>query len=134
MAATTHELALRYLLELSADIHAAALMDEDGRMLGSAPAHFGERAIGLACALADEARRLGSPAGESAVELDVTCEDGVVFVVSEPGRAMVCVTGRSVLAGLIFHDMHVVLTDLERAAGQGDLRATAATGLRGSAP
>ena len=34
--ATAHDLALRYLLELSADIRGALLLDRDGRLLASA--------------------------------------------------------------------------------------------------
>jgi hypothetical protein len=133
MAASIHEPALRYLLELSADIHAAALLDDEGRLIASAPAGFGEHAVELAEALVAGTRSLSPPGDEATVEADLTCEDGAVFVVCEPGRAMVCVTERTVLAGLIFHDMHAVLSDLERAAGRGDRPAAAATGRQGRA-
>jgi hypothetical protein len=137
MAATTHALALRYLLALSMDIHAAALMDDGGALLASAPAPLPGRAGDLARALALETLSLsdGAALGDAAqgagvargrvVELDASCEEGGVFVVRDLGMAMVCVTGRAVLPGLIFHDMHAVLNDIERAAGQGDLRAAA---------
>ena len=36
MAATAHDLALRYLLELSADIRGALLLDRDGGLLAAA--------------------------------------------------------------------------------------------------
>jgi hypothetical protein len=39
---------------------------------------------------------------------------------------MVCLTDRSVLPGLIFYDMHAVLTDLDRAAGAEARRVGAA--------
>ena len=121
MAATTQELALRYLLELSVDIHAAALVDAQGTVVAAAPDSFGGRARGLARELAGEARRMAPPQG-NIVEIDVSVEDGAAFVISEEQRSMVCVTGRSVLPGLIFHDMHAVLKDLERAAAQEALR------------
>jgi hypothetical protein len=117
MAATTQELALRYLLELSVDIHAAALVDRDGSLIASAPDSFGGRAAGLARELAGEARAFG-PQGAGAVEIDVSVEDGSVFIICGPEHSMICVTGRSVLPGLIFHDMHAVLNDLDRAAAQ----------------
>jgi hypothetical protein len=117
MAATTQELALRYLLELSVDIHAAALVDADGSLIAAAPDSFGGRATKLARELVAEVRGL-APAGAEAVEIDVSVEDGAVFVIHEEGQSMVCVTGRSVLPGLIFHDMHAVLGDVERAAAQ----------------
>ena len=99
MAASIHEPALRYLLELSADIHAAALLDDRGRLIASAPAGFGERAVELAEALVAGTRSLSPPGDETTVEADLTCEEGAVFVVCEPGRAMVCVTERTVLPG-----------------------------------
>jgi hypothetical protein len=117
MAATTQELALRYLLELSVDIHAAALVDGDGTVVAAAPDGFGGHARGLSRELAGEARDM-RPSGDGTVEIDVSVEDGAAFVICEEHQSMVCVTGRSVLPGLIFHDMHAVLKDLERAAAQ----------------
>ena len=117
MAATTQELALLYLLELSVDIHAAALVDRDGSLIAAAPDSFGGRAAGLARELAAEARAL-APEGAQSVEIDVSVEDGAAFIICGPDQSMICVTGRSVLPGLIFHDMHAVLSDLDRAAAQ----------------
>jgi hypothetical protein len=117
MAATTQELALRYLLELSVDIHAAALVDRDGSLIAAAPDSFGGGAAKLARELAAEARAL-APEGADTVEIDVSVEDGAAFIICGAEHSMICVTGRSVLPGLIFHDMHAVLTDLDRAAAQ----------------
>ncbi len=117
MAATTQELALRYLLELSVDIHAAALVDQDGSLIASAPDSFGGRAAKLARELAGAARAL-APEGAGNVEIDVSVEDGSAFIICGADNSMICVTGRSVLPGLIFHDMHAVLNDLDRAAAQ----------------
>jgi hypothetical protein len=141
MAATTQELALRYLLELSVDIHAAALVDGGGSVIASAPDSFGGRAAGLARDLAAEAGRI-APGTPKTVEIDVSVEDGAAFVIREEGQSLICVTGRSVLPGLIFHDMHAVLTDLERAAAQEAQRvpmrdrdtAAARAGRSGSGP
>jgi hypothetical protein len=121
MAATTQELALRYLLELSVDIHAAALVDRDGSLIAAAPDSFGGRAAGLARELATEARAL-VPEGAETVEIDVSVEYGAAFVIWRADQSMICVTGRSVLPGLIFHDMHAILTDMDRAAAQEALR------------
>jgi hypothetical protein len=128
MAATTQELALRYLLELSVDIHAAALIDRAGSVIASAPDSFGKRASGLSRELAREAREM-SPSTGTVVEIDVSVEDGAAFVICGQEQSMVCVTGRSVLPGLIFHDMHAVLKDLERAAEQEIRRDPAAARL-----
>ena len=47
------------------------------------------------------------------------CEGGTLFLIRYAEGAMVCLTDRSVLPGLIFYDMHAVLTDLDRAAERG---------------
>jgi hypothetical protein len=114
MPATAHDLALRYLLELSADIHGALLLDRAGTLLGSAgvlapgdPAETGRRVV-------SEVDRLAPP-GET-VEVDVFAGRGALFVLAEGVHVMACTTNRSVNAGLIFYDMHAVPRDIERAA------------------
>jgi hypothetical protein len=118
MVADTGELALRYLLELSADIRVAFLAS-DGEILAAAPDPPSERARSAASALVREVEAVaargerGSSAG-SDVELDLTVEGGAVFVVREGGLALVCVTGPFALAGLILHDMRIALGDIRR--------------------
>ena len=115
MPATVHDLALRYLLELSADIHGALLAGRDGAFVASQG--------NLACAglqeaaakLAAETEELAA-SGHASVEVDVLTESGALFVLGEADLVMACVTSRSVNPGLIFYDMHAVLRDLERAA------------------
>jgi hypothetical protein len=96
-------------------------VDSDGSLIAAAPDSFGGRAAGLARELATEARALAPESAES-VEIDVSVEDGAAFVIFAGGQSMICVTGRSVLPGLIFHDMHAVLSDLDRAAAQESRR------------
>ena len=114
MAPSSHDLALRYLLELSADIRLALLWNHEGELLGSAPG-TGERLVELASGLAREAAS-SFPNGDDSFELDVSCEGGAVFLIRDGGMTMLCLTERSVLPGLIFYDMHAVLRDLDRAA------------------
>ena len=121
MSATRETLALRYLLELSGDILSAALMNADGSLLAFVPETRGGEARRLVTELVREAAALWGDPYETA-EIDAICEDGAVFLVRDGDFAMVCVTRRSVLAGLIFHDMHAVLADLERAASEGGRR------------
>jgi hypothetical protein len=116
MAATSHQLALRYLLELSSDIRLALFLDRDGRMIASAPEDPGPRLEELAGQLAGEARGFSGAEGDP-VEIDAACEGGAVFLVQFGQGSMVCLTDRSVLHALIFYDMHAVLTDIDRAAG-----------------
>jgi len=54
------------------------------------------------------------------------CEGGTLFLIRYAEGAMVCLTDRSVLPGLIFYDMHAVLTDLDRAASAEARRVGAA--------
>jgi predicted regulator of Ras-like GTPase activity (Roadblock/LC7/MglB family) len=138
VAVTAHDLALRYLLELSADIRGALLTDRDGALLGSAGSLPVADLDQIAERLAAEAEKLGaSPGGTGgrvAIEIDVLAETGALFVLGEGDRVMVCVTNRTVHPGLIFYDMHAVLRDLDRAAAAEERRegsaAAAANGGR----
>ena len=124
MAATSHQLALQYLLELSSDIRVALFLDAERSVIGAAPGPPGARLEELAGQLAAEADALfgtGEP-----VEIDAACEGGSVFLVHSAEGSMICITDRSVLHALIFYDMHAVLADIERAAGAEARRVGAA--------
>ena len=124
MAATAHDLALRYLLELSADIRGALLMDRDGDLLASTGllppddlAETGRRIVRELSGLA--------PDGAEAVEVDVFATRGALFVLAEAAHVMVCATNRTVNPGLIFYDMHAVMRDIDRAAAAEERREAA---------
>jgi hypothetical protein len=126
VAPSSQDLALRYLLELSADIRLGLLWDRRGELLGSAPG-APERLVQLGGELAREAASSFPNGDESAFELDVSCDGGAVFLIRDGGMTMLCLTERSVLPGLIFYDMHAVLRDLDRAAdAEGRRRGAAA--------
>jgi hypothetical protein len=125
MAATSQELALRYLLELSSDIRLALLLDPDGGLIAAAPQPPPGRLAALAGEFSGEAGALFGESGED-VEIDAVCDGGALFLIRSVDGAMVCLTERSVLPGLIFYDMHAVLTDLDRAAGAEARRVGAA--------
>jgi hypothetical protein len=114
MEAGTHELALRYLLELSTDIHVAVLLEGKGDAIAAAPDPPNGRLAEISKELAGEAREIATRAGADEVEIDATVEGGAVFLVREPARTLLCVTGPFALPGLILHDMRVVLNDLRR--------------------
>ena len=119
---SSHDLALRYLLELSADIRGALLLDREGRLLATAGHLPPDDLEAIGQRLADSARSLsnGRPADDGhehgAVEIDVLSGAGAMFLLGEADLVMACVTNRNVHPGLIFYDMHAVLRDLERAA------------------
>jgi hypothetical protein len=119
MEVITHELALRYMLELSTDIRVAFLIDEQGGLVAAAPERPSERAVGVGIELAGEARSLARERGSFSVELDVTLERGAVFVVCEDALTLVCVTGQFALPGLILHDMRIALSDMRRGDPEG---------------
>jgi predicted regulator of Ras-like GTPase activity (Roadblock/LC7/MglB family) len=127
---TSHELALQYLLELSSDIRSALLWDEDGVLQAAAPGgrELAGRLADLGAELARRAEAAFPEAGDATLELDIGCDGGAVFLIRDRGTTLVCVTERSVLPGLIFYDMHAVLTDLERAAAAEGRRREAAAG------
>jgi predicted regulator of Ras-like GTPase activity (Roadblock/LC7/MglB family) len=119
MEVISHELALRYMLELSTDIKVAFLIDEDSALIAAAPERPSDEIAHVGAELAAEARALARERGSSSVELDVTVERGAVFVVCEDGPALVCVTGQFALPGLILHDMRIALSDMQRGARDG---------------
>jgi hypothetical protein len=125
MAATSQELALRYLLELSSDIRLALLLDRDGHLLAAAPQ---APPAGVAETAGELSREAGARfgAGGEPIEIDAACDGGTVFLIRFGEVAMVCLTDRSALPALIFYDMHAVLSDLERAAGAEARRVGAA--------
>jgi hypothetical protein len=133
MAATAHDLALRYLLELSADIRGALLMDPDGSVLATAGQVPPDDLDATARRITQEVGRLAP--GGAVVEVDAFAARGAMFVLAEAGHLMVCTTNRTVNPGLIFYDMHAVLRDLGRAAeserrreGGGERREVAGSG------
>jgi hypothetical protein len=119
MAVITHELALRYMLELSTDIRVAFLVDENGELIAAAPERPSEAIAQAGAELVAEARALAREHGSSSVDLDITVERGAVFVVCEDGPALVCVTGQFALPGLILHDMRIALSDMQRGDPEG---------------
>jgi hypothetical protein len=127
---TSHDLALRYLLELSADIRGALLLDREGRLLATAghlpPADLegvGQRLAASARALSQNGVPADGAHEHGAVEIDVLATAGAMFLLGEADFVMACVTNRNVNPGLIFYDMHAVLRDLERAAAAEARRA-----------
>jgi hypothetical protein len=124
MAATAHDLALRYLLELSADIRGALLMDRAGELLASAGLLPPEELHETGRRIVHEVGALARGGGEP-VEVDVFAARGALFVLAETAHVMVCTTNRTVNPGLIFYDMHAVLRDIDRAAAAEERREVA---------
>jgi predicted regulator of Ras-like GTPase activity (Roadblock/LC7/MglB family) len=119
----THELALRYLDELSTDIRAAVLLGRDGRVAaahapdGEPPA---ERLGELAAKLFEEAdRAAGALRGgfETPVsQVEATVAEAGAFAVRAEGWTIAEVAGRFALPSLMFYDLRAVLSDLGKRA------------------
>jgi hypothetical protein len=108
--------ALRELLDVSEDVHAAVLFERGGVEIAASTAGGAEiAAIGDAMlAYADALRQDGA-----AVErMEAALERGSVFVVRDGERAVVAVTGREPVSALVFHDLRACLRKAGRRARQ----------------
>jgi len=105
--------ALADLTEISSQIEAAVLFDEEGVVEGTTLASDAA-AQGLAEAAArllDGARALRS---EGAVtQLEASTSDGSVFVVQSGGRRIAATTGPAPTVGLVFYDLKSCLRNAD---------------------
>jgi predicted regulator of Ras-like GTPase activity (Roadblock/LC7/MglB family) len=104
------EAALAFLTEMSPDLRAAAILDDEGAVLaasGEEPERWAEAAAAL-LAVADSA------GAEPVEQVHVATEQGEVFAVRNAGLAAVVVTNRFALASLAFFDLRATLLDLSR--------------------
>jgi hypothetical protein len=95
----TPELAVDYLLEMSADIRAAVVLTPEGESLAGAPEFV------------DPARRLLAAAPD-AVEIEVAITGGAIHAARSADHAVVAVCGRFALPALVRYDLKVVLGEL----------------------
>jgi len=105
------ERALADLMEISAQVEAAVLLDADGNVVSST----GTGADGLA----DGVRRLleagaGVREGSPLRQLAVLTRDGAVFAVREDERAIAATTRPDPTVGLVFYDLKTSLHALEQ--------------------
>jgi predicted regulator of Ras-like GTPase activity (Roadblock/LC7/MglB family) len=111
--------ALADLVEISSQIESAVLAGPDGAVLGSTLADAAR-----AEAMAREARELlaaaAGPAGTPS-QVEVSFNEGCVFVVTDGERLVVAVTGRDPTAGLVFYDLKTCL----RLSGEHEQEAAA---------
>jgi predicted regulator of Ras-like GTPase activity (Roadblock/LC7/MglB family) len=111
-SALTPALALDYLGELSTDIEAVVVIDNDGRVAAATgdDDDRAERMRELFVALLD---RAAAAAPESGVDqLEVTTAEGSVFAVRGREWTVGVVAGRKPLASLMFYDLRNVVSDL----------------------
>jgi len=97
--------ALAELIDVSAQIEGAAILDAEGGVLASIGG-IGDGAAALLRAADDAARLLGRPA---VAQCEVGLGDRLVFAVREGDRAAVAVTAADATAGLVFYDLRQAL-------------------------
>ena len=109
--------ALADLTEISSQIEAAVVFDDQGKVAGSTLAEGG-RADDLAkAAAALLAAAEGVKTGESALtQLEVSTGEGSVFVVRDGKTSIAATTGGNPTAGLVFYDLKSALRSVKPAA------------------
>ncbi len=109
----TGEQALAELLDVSEDVVAAVIFDADGKpraaTVGDSEA---TRAAEIAAAMLAYAAALRT--GALPTRLEAVTVDGSVFVLREGTGAIVAVTGREPVAGLVLHDLRTTLGKIRR--------------------
>ena len=102
--------ALADLTEISSQIEAAVLFDENGEVAGSTLARE-ESARELAQAAAELLERAGAlrSEGVEVTQLEASSHEGSVFVVRDGVRRIAATTGPSPTVGLVFYDLKSAL-------------------------
>jgi predicted regulator of Ras-like GTPase activity (Roadblock/LC7/MglB family) len=110
------EEALADLTEISSQIDAAVVFEEDGAVLAST-----SLAEERARALAATARQLFAAAaelgdgGRELTQLDVALRDGGIYAVRDAGRAVVATAAAGSPGGLVLYDLRTCLRSIEDA-------------------
>ena len=109
----TGDQALAELLDVSEDVHAAVILDAEGRpkaaTVGDSEA---AKAAEIAAAMLAYGDALRTDA--SAARLEAVTADGTVFVLREGSNAIVAATGRDPVTGLVLHDLRTTLRKVGR--------------------
>ena len=109
--------ALADLTEISAQVEAAVVFDDDGTVLAStlgdgAPS---ERLARAALDLLGTARERTAVGGRSLTQLEAALREGSVFVVRDQDRSIVATTSADPTSGLVFYDLKTCLRALAEA-------------------
>jgi predicted regulator of Ras-like GTPase activity (Roadblock/LC7/MglB family) len=102
----TAEQALAELTELSTQVHAATIFDQDGKVAASTlVGGRGDWLAASAKALLDAAETVRGEGETAVVQLEAAMPEGSVFVVREGEWFVAAVTAREPTAGLVFYDL-----------------------------
>jgi len=125
--------ALADLTEISSQIEAAVVFDDQGKVAGSTLTEGG-RADELAkAAAALVAAAEGVKTGESVLtQLEVSTGEGSVFVVCDGKTYIAATTGGNPTAGLVFYDLKSALRSVKPAAKSAPAKRKTATAVKKS--
>jgi predicted regulator of Ras-like GTPase activity (Roadblock/LC7/MglB family) len=108
--------ALADLTEISSQIQAAVVFDDNGKVAGSTVEDAGraEALAGAAVRLLEAAEDVKA-GGSPLTQLEVATGEGSVFVVREGKAAIAATTGSNPTVGLVFYDLKSTLRSVETA-------------------
>lgn len=123
--------ALADLTEISSQIEAAVVFDDQGKVAGSTLAD-GERANELAkAARALLAEAEGVKTGDGVLtQLEISTGEGSVFVVREGKTLIAATTGGNPTAGLVFYDLKSALRSVQASAKSAPAKKKTATAAK----
>jgi predicted regulator of Ras-like GTPase activity (Roadblock/LC7/MglB family) len=108
--------ALADLMEISAQVDAAVVLDEQGEVTCSSPSDS-ERAERLARAARDAlAAAKGVRRGADVTQLVASTRAGTLFVVRDAGRTIAVTTGAAPTSALVVHDLKACLRSFQGAS------------------
>jgi predicted regulator of Ras-like GTPase activity (Roadblock/LC7/MglB family) len=104
------EKVLAELRDISTQVRAAVLFDAAGSVQGSTlPTERAERLVSAARLLLDQAEVVRGDDEAKLTQLEAATPDGSVFVVRDGDHAVVAITDRDPLQGLVYHDLRACL-------------------------
>ena len=127
--------ALADLTEISSQIEAAVVFDDQGKVAGSTLAEGGRadelaKAAAALLAAAEEVKT-----GESVLtQLEVSTGEGSVFVVRDGKTSIAATTGGNPTAGLVFYDLKSALRSVKPAAKSAPAKKKTATAAKKTPP
>ena len=127
--------ALADLTEISSQIEAAVVFDDQGKVAGSTLAEGGRadelaKAAAALLAAAEEVKT-----GESVLtQLEVSTGEGSVFVVRDGKTSIAATTGGNPTAGLVFYDLKSALRSVKPAAKSAPAKKKTATAAKKRPP
>ena len=110
------EQALADLMEISSQVEAAVVLDEDGSVAAASLAGAAD-AESLAAAAREAVSAAGAVRADAALtQLEAATRAGTLFVVREAGRTIAATTGCSPTVALVLYDLRTCLRAVDEVA------------------